>query len=983
MAIADLKILLSMSSDKLRSQLKTVSAVISSELGELHKLGSMIDKIGSGQGNLFRAPTGNGEQTQFASAAQAATAFQKVLDGVERQLDAFQNTMYKITAPLRDSAARSLEAAVAMQKQSASLVAFQRAMGATVVPIGAFNASISTAKANVLGMTAPLSTLSKSLSFFNLVNYNVRDSVESWNALAVIRGPGVLVQFADKINQFVFGMQPPVRALQFILTKFLIPALVSLGIALQGLANNPAAKILGENLIVLAAQMKNLGQSYVLTILTKMAMGFKLIGSASISAVKSIWGFLNLPVGQAFSQMATGVLRTAQALAALAARATVYGAIKAIELAARLLAKTAQLAASAVWRFAKSLASIAGNAAKSAANVLSLGMAFRKSAKDADEFNKATSKASSGFSRWSMLPGIISPSLGMLAGLGAAVGGVALAFKAASMGINTAINTEQSVLQFETLLGSAQAAQDRIADLSKFAADTPFTMPDVINANRLLQTFGGNALADGKILTMVGDMAAGAGQDLSSVAMWVGRLYSGLKAGKPIGEAVMRLREMGLITPELEKDFSKLAESDPAKAFEEFQKSMGRFSGVMQKQSQSVGGLLSTLGDSVSLFFGDLMKGLIDGFNIRGALAGIIGAFDWARANLVQPVVAMVNGFVAPFMAGVKMVSGFVSSNLPVILQTFRVVFTSIYATVSSVMTTVYDVIVTPLMGVANWVGGAFASMFGGTFSNIMLTVSKAFWTIEYAVKNWQATLQVAVLGASLGVVTFANIVVHWFTVALPEYLMWFGRNWKNIFTDIFNGTVAIFTNLFSNVKNFFTQLWNFIATKGASGFNFTWTPLLDGFKAVTEQLPQIAEREMGPLEKSLTDQFNKASKDYNSGLNGFIADKVKGLEEEQKKANGQLAQGIQNMPKPGDIPGIYDGFVGQGKGGGSKIEAGASALQRGSEAAQAALSRSVGTGDPMIKGQNQLIQQAKQQTTILNKMLANGGVQKLQVVTI
>lgn len=969
MALADLKILLSMSSDKLRSQLKSVSSLITSEIGDITKLGSMIDKIGSGQGNLFRAPSGNGEQTQFANAAQAATAFQKVVDNLHTRLGEFQGALYKATAPLRDSATRSLDAAIAMQKQTTSLVAFHRAMGSTLVPMGRFNAAIQTSQSGLMGLNAPISSLSSSLAYFGLVNYKVRDSIDSWNALAVLRGPGLLVSLADKINAFVFGMQPPMRILQFMLTKFLIPALVALGSALTNVANNPAAKILGENLIVLAAQMKNLGNSYIETVLTKIAMSFRLVASASAAALKSLWGFVNLPVGQSFTLMAQGAMRTAQALGMIAARVTVYAALKTLEATVRLLIKSMGMAASAIWSFTKSLASIAGSAAKATANVLTLGNAFRKTAKDAGEMKAASQSASSGFSRWSMLPGIISPSLGMLTGLGAAVGGVALAFKAASMGINSAINTEQSRLQLEVLLGSAQAAQDRIAELSQFAAETPFTMPDVVNANRLLQTFGGSVLADTKILRMVGDMAAGAGQDLSGVAMWVGRLYSGLKSGKPIGEAVARLREMGLITPELEKDLEKLSQSDPAAAFEAFQKSMGRFSGVMQKQSQSVGGLLSTLGDSMSLFFGDIMTGLIDGFNIRGALSGIISSFDWARANMVQPVVAMVNSFTAPIMAGVNMVVGFITDHLPSIMSTFSTVFSSVYQITTSVMTTVYNAIIGPLMSVVNWVSGVFASTFGGTFNDVMLLASKAFWTIEYAVKNWQSSLQVALLGASLGVVTFANIIVHWFTVALPQYLMWFGRNWKNIFTDIFNGTVAIFTNLFSNVKNFFTQLWNFIATRGKSGFNFTWTPLLDGFKAVTEQLPQIAEREMGPLEKSLTDQFNKASKDFNSGLNGFLEDKMKGIQETQKQANQQIAQGIQNMPKP--EMSILDDLKNSTKEKGSSIQGGASALQRGSEAAQAALNRSIGNKDPVVKGQQAQLNETKKQTAAINAQTA------------
>jgi len=966
MALAKLEILLSMSSNALRSQMKAVSSLVNQSMGDIAKLGNVLDNMSKGQGDLFRAPTGRGQETQFANAVTAATAFQRVIDNLETQLGAFQNSLVKITGPLRDSAQQSLAAAAAMKQQSGSLMAFQKSMGSAVMPVNLMNAAISRSRASILGLEAPISKLASGLSFFSLVNYNVRASIESWNALAVLRGPGLLVSLADKINRVVFGLQPPMRILQFMLTKFLIPAIVALGMALQQTANNPAARILGENLVVLAAQMKNLGNSYTLTILTKIAAAFGLVAGASAGAVKAMWAFGNKSVTEAFTLMAKGALKTAQALGVLAARAAVVGVIKTLELSIRLLFKTMTMATSAILRFAMSLAQVAGRAAKTVGSVLTLGMAFRKSAGDADALGKSVKNASSGFSKWSLLPGIISPSLGLLAGFGAALGGIAIAAKGAAIGISAAINTEKAQLQFETLLGSAQAATKRIEELSQFSAKTPFQFPDIIEANRLLQTFGGSALASGKMMQMVGDMAAGAGQDLAGVSMWVGRLYAGLKAGKPIGEATARLREMGLITPELEKDLERLGQTDPAAAFEAFQKGMGRFAGVMEKQSRSIGGLLSTLKDNVTLFFRDLMGGIMDSINVKGGIAALISGFDTARNTLVPVVVGMVNGFVKPIMAGVSMVAGFISANLPTIQTTFNTVFTSVYAIVSSVMTTIYSLIIDPLMAVVTWVSGTFASIFGGSFSSIMMTVSKAFWTIEYAVKNWQATLELAAIGSALQIVRFGAIVQHWFTVALPAYLAWFGRNWTNLFVDLFNGTKTIFTNLGTNITNVFREIWAFIASGGTKAFEFTWMPLLDGFKATTEALPAIAARQMGPLESALQGQFQDVSNRYNQGLSGFLDEKIKALEEQQKETTNQIGQAA-NIQTPDANGGLFDGFGGgDGKSGGSSIQSGASALQRGSEAAQSALNRSIGSSNPMVKAQKEQLTETKKQTSAI-----------------
>src|SRR5689334_12204776 len=47
--------------------------------------------------------------------------------------------------------------------------------------------------------------------------------------------------------------------------------------------------------------------------------------------------------------------------------------------------------------------------------------------------------------------------------------------------------------QFTTLLGSASAAKTRMDDLAKFAATTPFELPDVVKADMALQNFGFHA----------------------------------------------------------------------------------------------------------------------------------------------------------------------------------------------------------------------------------------------------------------------------------------------------------------------------------------------------------------------------------------------------------------------------------------------------------------------------------------------------------
>src|SRR3990172_2868470 len=108
-------------------------------------------------------------------------------------------------------------------------------------------------------------------------------------------------------------------------------------------------------------------------------------------------------------------------------------------------------------------------------------------------------------------------------GVGAAIGGIAVAVggvAGAFQGLRTAANLEQVALTFETLLGSTEAAQQRIKELTQFAAKTPFELPGIIEADRLLQTFGARSVEN---LKLVGDAAAGVSQPIEEVAFWFGR----------------------------------------------------------------------------------------------------------------------------------------------------------------------------------------------------------------------------------------------------------------------------------------------------------------------------------------------------------------------------------------------------------------------------------------------------------------------------
>lgn len=119
--------------------------------------------------------------------------------------------------------------------------------------------------------------------------------------------------------------------------------------------------------------------------------------------------------------------------------------------------------------------------------------------------------------------------------------------------------------------------------------------------------------------------------------------------------------------------------------------------------------------------------------------------------------------------------------------------------------------------------------------------VSGALEKVGMVTRNLGAVWKIA----QLRIGEFAINAVRWVKV-LPENFgpitEWIGRNWWNMLVDLGNAAKTAFTNLVTNAKEFGKALWNAFET---GELNFTWTPLLEGFKATTEKLPELIKPDL------------------------------------------------------------------------------------------------------------------------------------------
>jgi len=220
------------------------------------------------------------------------------------------------------------------------------------------------------------------------------------------------------------------------------------------------------------------------------------------------------------------------------------------------------------------------------------------------------------------------------AAAGAIALGAGLAFiKDAS---TKAAGIESLTMQFETLLGSAGKAKDRMEEIKKFAASTPFEVANLSETSKLLQTLGGDLLATGAGLRMVGDAAALAGQPIQEVGLHVGRLFNAITSGTSAGEAVARLQELGLITGQSKLKFEALAAAQKkgdvatlsgAQALTLLQGVMSKTSGAMERLSTTTEGMKSNFQDAVD----NLKVSFGTGFN-----EGLKAALDASNTFLPQ-----------------------------------------------------------------------------------------------------------------------------------------------------------------------------------------------------------------------------------------------------------------------------------------------------------------------------------------------------------
>lgn len=347
--------------------------------------------------------------------------------------------------------------------------------------------------------------------------------------------------------------------------------------------------------------------------------------------------------------------------------------------------------------------------------------------------------------------------------------------------VKVASDQEQLQIAFTTMLGSAERAKELMADLAQFAAATPFELPEVTGAAKQLMAFGVEAEDVQDTLRRLGNLAAGVGSNVGDLAYLFGtsrvqgRLFAAdvnqfTSRGIPLIEALAAT--MGVATTEIRgmTEDGKIGFEELNAAIIYLTENGGKFSGLMEAQSQSLQGLFSTAKDNVMLTLGEIGKVAIREFDLVPKLKEIIAVLEVVRASVSAFAAENPKLFTSLIMVGVGLAAvGPALTAVGAAMMFAAPAIGAIGAAIAALMSPVGL-----LVGAVALLGAAWAANVGGMRDATMQALTpliEQWGRLNTALANTKFT---DVLGELLAMLTGINsdwydstVAIYGFTLAL------------------------------------------------------------------------------------------------------------------------------------------------------------------------------------------------------------------------
>lgn len=159
------------------------------------------------------------------------------------------------------------------------------------------------------------------------------------------------------------------------------------------------------------------------------------------------------------------------------------------------------------------------------------------------------------------------------------------------------------------------------------------------------------------------------------------------------------------------------------------------------------------------------------------------------------------------------------------------------------------------------------------TFRSFSDGIVEAVATIGVAWRNLPDLWEITVIKArEMGTNLTAILAV------IPENLRILGSyiagNWRELITDAINAVGTVFGNLGDNLARLAAAVINFLSDP-TQGFEFEWKPLLDGFQATADALPELAKPALVSLQSEIDEAAGRIA-DRETKRAADLADRAK-----------------------------------------------------------------------------------------------------------
>ena len=317
----------------------------------------------------------------------------------------------------------------------------------------------------------------------------------------------------------------------------------------------------------------------------------------------------------------------------------------------------------------------------------------------------------------------------------------------ASAGISFNASIEQYQTSFEVMTGSAEKAAQITQQLKQIAANTPFELPQLADTTQLLMNYGFTADDAMKKMQMLGDISQGSADKMTRIATAYGQMSS---AGKVSLEDVKQMIEAGFnplqeISKSTGESMASLYDriSDGSLSVDEITASMERSTSAGGKYFQSMDKQSQTL---------------------NGKISTLKDTFNEFAGKAMQGLSDVLSNTVIPALTGVLSHSD----------------------EIMAVLNALLPVIVA--------VGSAFAAW---KIVNFIQDIPKMIGSVKTAILGVNAALAANPVGAVVAAISAL--------VAVFLYLWNTSEEFRQFWTDMWNGIVEWFSGIIESIVNFFT----------------------------------------------------------------------------------------------------------------------------------------------------------------------------------